>query len=529
MKSANSKFSVLASLVVSTLLLSAGPLLAAVKLASPFTSHMVLQRDMKVPVWGTADPGETVTVAFAGQKISTQADADGNWRVHFKPLKASAESRTLTVTGSHTAQPITLDDVVVGEVWLASGQSNMDFSMSKKVKYFAGVTNEDQEIAAANYPLIRMFTGRDTKVYEPQSTVASAGWLVCSTNTVPGFSAVGYLFARNLQKELNVPVGIITEASGASCAEAWISREALAADPQLKFMLDSLDENEKYFRAAPADRPAVAPLHPTPINKPRAAGGRGGGGGDPARDQHFATVLFNGMINPVIPYAIRGALWYQGESIAWGTPGLNLYGAVQRALIKDWRSRWGEGDFPFYLVQLPGQQNISNNPRIREEQASVLVLPNTAMAVTIDTGEARNVHPKNKEPLGDRLTRIALANVYGRKIEYYGPMYQSMKVEGGTIRVSFTHLGGGLVAKGDTLKGFQIAGDDKKFVAADAKIDGDTLVISSAQVAAPVAVRYAWDNYPEGMGCNLYNAAGLPAAPFRSDKWDYPIPGIVEN
>jgi len=501
---------------------------AEVHLASPFTSHMVLQRDMKVPVWGTADAGETVTVEFAGQKISAKADAGGSWRVDFKPLEVSAEGRTLTVTGSHTAQPIALDDVLVGEVWLASGQSNMVFPVSKSRGAPYGLINEEQEIAAANYPLIRMFTGRDTKNYEPQATVASEGWLVCSTNTVPGFSAVGYLFARNLQKELNVPVGIITEASGASCAEAWISREALAADPRLKFMLDSIDENEKYFHAAPTDRPAVSPLHPTPINKPRAAGGRGAGG-DPARDQHFATVLFNGMINPVIPYAIRGALWYQGESICWGTPGLNLYGAVQRALIKDWRARWGEGDFPFYLVQLPGQQNISNNPRIREEQASVLVLPNTGMAVTIDTGEAKNVHPKNKEPLGDRLTRIALANTYGKKIEYYGPMYESMKVEGGAIRVSFSHLGGGLTAKGDTLKGFQIAGADQKFVDAEAKIDGDTLVVSSAQVAAPVAVRYAWDDYPEGMGCNLYNAAGLPAAPFRSDKWDYPIPGIVEN
>ena len=516
-------------LILFALISGASPLLAEVKLASPFTSHMVLQREMKVPVWGTAESGEAVTVEFAGQKVSATADTDGQWRVDLKPLAASAESRTFIVTGSKTAQPIALDDVLVGEVWLASGQSNMVFPVSKSRGAPYGLVNEEQEIAAANYPLIRMFTGRDTKIYEPQASVASEGWLVCSTNTVPGFSAVGYLFARNLQKELNVPVGIITEASGASCAEAWISREALAADPQLKFMLDSLDACESYFRASPSNRPAVAPLHPTPINKPRAAGGRGGGGGDPARDQHFATVLFNGMINPVIPYAIRGALWYQGESIAWGTPGLNLYGAVQRALIKDWRARWGEGDFPFYLVQLPGQQNISNNPRIREEQDSVLSVPNTAMAVTIDTGEAHNVHPKNKEPLGDRLTRIALANVYGRKIEYYGPMYDSMKVEGGAIRVSFTHLGGGLKAKGDTLKGFQIAGDDKKFVDAEAKIDGDTLVISSAQVAAPVAVRYAWDNYPEGMGCNLYNAAGLPAAPFRSDKWDYPIPGIVEN
>ena len=508
------------------LLLTVSPLLADVKLASPFTSHMVLQCDMKVPIWGMADGGEEVTVEFAGQKMSAKAGSDGKWRVDLKPLKVSAEGRTFTVTGSRTAQPIVLDDVLVGEVWLASGQSNMVFPVSKSRGAPYGLINEEQEIAAANYPLIRMFTAQDTKRYSPQAGVASEGWLVCSTNTVPGFSAVGYLFARNLQKELNVPVGILTVASGASCAEAWMSREALAANPHLKFVLDSLDECENYYRAAPTNRPAVAPLHPTPINKPRTANPRLT---DPSSDQHFATVLFNGMLNPVIPYAIRGALWYQGESICWGTPGLNLYGTVQRAMIKDWRARWGEGDFPFYFVQLPGQQNVSNNPRISEEQAGVLAVPDTAMAVTIDTGEAKNVHPHNKEPLGDRLTRIALANTYGRKIEYYGPMYESMKVEDGAIRVTFSHLGGGLTAKDGPLKGFQIAGADQKFVDAEAKIDGDTLVINSAQVTAPVAVRYAWDNYPEGLGCNLYNAAGLPAAPFRSDKWDYPIPGIVEH
>ena len=515
----------LAALIISGLLLTAVPLPAEVKLASPFTRHMILQCDMKVPVWGVAESGEEVTVAFAGQTISANAGADGKWRVDLEPLKVSAEGRTFNVTGSRTAQPIALDDVLVGEVWLASGQSNMVFPVSKSRGAPYGLTNEEQEIAAANFPLIRMFTARDTKSYEPQS-VGGGEWLVCSPETVPGFSAVGYLFARDLHKELNVPVGIVTVAYGASCAEAWMSREALAADPQLKFMLDSFDECENYYRAAPTNRPAIAPVRPTPINKPRAASGRLT---DPVQDQHFATVLFNGMLNPVIPYAIRGALWYQGESICWGTPGLNLYGAVQRAMIKDWRARWGEGNFPFYLVQLPGQQNISNNPRIREEQAGVLALPNTGMAVTIDTGEAKNVHPHNKEPLGDRLTRIALANTYGRKIEYYGPMYESMKVEGGAIRVTFSHLGGGLTAKDGPLKGFQVAGADQKFADADAKIDGDTLVVSSAPVTAPVAVRYAWDSYPEGLGCNLLNAAGLPAAPFRSDKWDYPIPGIVEN
>ena len=507
---------------------------AEVHLASPFTSHMVLQRDMKAPVWGTADAGETVTVEFAGQKISAQADADGNWRANFKPLKVSAEGRRLTVTGSHTAQPITLDDVLVGEVWLASGQSNMDFSMSKKVKYFSGVTNEDQEIAAANYPLIRMFIGEASKAYKPQTNVTGV-WKVCTPETAPAFCAIGYFFARDLQMEIKVPIGIIAEAFGASTAEAWIDRETMTADPKLKPMLDRFDAAVENFRTnhpavvAPprsedvtATNEAVTATNVASVGTTNSAPNRrrrgGGATRDPVQDQHNVTVLFNGMINPVIPYAIRGAVWYQGESIIGGAEGIALYPHVEEALIKDWRALWGEGNFPFYIVQLPGQEASSNSPKVREAQALGLTLPNTGMAVTTDIGEAHNVHPKNKQDVGDRLSRIALANVYGRKMEFSGPMYQSMKVKGGTIRVKFSHLGGGLVAKGgEPLKWFVIAGADKKFVPADAKIDGDTVVVSSPEVAAPVAVRYAWVNFPDG--CNLFNAAGLPAAQFSTDKW----------
>jgi sialate O-acetylesterase len=515
---------------------------AEVRLASPFTSHMVLQRDMKVPVWGTADAGETVTVEFAGQKISARADADGNWRVNFKPLKVSAEGRTLTVTGSHTPQPVVLDDVLVGEVWLASGQSNMDFSMSDKAldssgkaKYFAGVTNAEQEIAAANYPLIRMFIGNACKAYTPQMCVTGV-WKVCTPENAPAVCAVGYFFARDLQREIKVPVGIIAEAFGASTAESWIDRETMAADPQLKPMLDRFDAAVESFRT---NRPAVvAPPRSEDVNAtnevvaatnaPAAgtnAAARGGrrrgasGPRDPVQDQHNATVLFNGMIHPVIPCAIRGVIWYQGESIIDANKGgIALYPHVQAALIRNWRKLWGEGNFPFFIVQLPGQEAASNSPWVREAQATVLSLPDTGMAVTTDIGEAHNVHPKNKQDVGDRLSRIALANVYGSKIEFSGPAYKSMKVEGGAIRVKFSHLGGGLIAKGGgPLKWFVIAGADKKFVPAEAKIDGDTVVVSSPDVPAPVAVRYAWVNFPDG--CNLFNAAGLPAPQFRSDNW----------
>jgi sialate O-acetylesterase len=239
---------------------------------------------------------------------------------------------------------------------------------------------------------------------------------------------------------------------------------------------------------------------------------------DPVQDQHQPTVLFNGMLHPVIPYAIRGAIWYQGESIVGGKNGLALYPRVMETLVNQWRQLWGEGDFPFYAVQLPALKNVSNNPLVREGQAQMLSLPKTGLAVAIDAGDPDNVHPKNKEPVGERLALIALANVYGNKLEYSGPRLSSMKVENGSIRISFTHLGGGLVAKDGPLKWFQIAGADQKFVDADATISGDSIVVKSDKVAAPVAVRYAWDNYP--FGCNLFNAAGLPAAPFRTDSWD---------
>jgi sialate O-acetylesterase len=520
MKHTDSKIFVIAlSLCVSMLFAVAAR--ADVKLASPFTSHMVLQREKPVPVWGTAEAGEQVTVEFAGQKVSVTADADGKWRIDLKPMEASAESRTFTVTGSKTSKPIALNDVLVGEVWLASGQSNMDFSMSKKVKAFAGIRDEEKEIAAANYPLIRMFVGKYAKTYTPQSSVGGE-WQVCNPETVPAFSAIGYIFARDLQKEINVPVGVIVESFGASTIESWIRRETLAADPKMKPILDGFDAKVKTFRAAPpavvAPPPSedVSATNAAPRGTNAVAGGRrrARGAADPAQDQHNPTVLFNGMIAPVIPFAIRGAIWDQGESIVGG--GVALYPHLEETLIKDWRTLWGEGEFPFYIVQLAGLGNSgSNRPEVREAQALGLVnVPNTGMAVTTDIGEAANVHAKDKQDVGDRLSRIALAKVYGRSVEFSGPMYESMKVEGNSIRVSFSHADG-LVARDGSLKWFTIAGADGKFVPADAKIDGSTVVVSSPEVSAPVAVRNAWVNFPDGG--HLYNSAGLPAAQFRSD------------
>jgi len=500
------------SLIVVVLLLSpmAGRLRAEVKLPPHFASHMVLQRDTKVPVWGTAEAGEKVTVAFGGETKEAVADAAGTWRVDLDPMRASDEGRLLTVTGTKTVLPVRYDDVLVGEVWLCSGQSNMDFTVAKTGKYyFAGVNHEAEEVAAANYPLIRMFTGEWARAYKPQSSVAGT-WRVCTPDTVREFSAIGYFFARDLQKELNVPIGILTETYGASTAQAWIRRETIAADPRLKPVLDAFDAKvksyvplsaleEKQWAEAVAEakmKGQKSPRHPRP---------------DPVLDQHNPTVLFNGMIAPIVPFAIRGVLWYQGESI---TPPRELFPIWNATLITDWRRLWGY-DFPFFFVQLASLKAKSNTPAVREQQAEALALPNTGMAVTIDIGDPENVHPKDKQDVGARLVRIALAKVYDRPVEYSGPVYESMKIEGSSIRLRFTHLGGGLVARGGALKTFVIAGSDLKFVPASARIEANTIVVSSPQIIAPVAVRYAWESYPEG--CNLCNAAGLPAAPFRTD------------
>jgi sialate O-acetylesterase len=343
----------------------------------------------------------------------------------------------------------------------------------------------------------------------------------------------------------------------------------MSSDPTLKPMLDKFDARVSYFKEHPtAASDAEAPPSPQTLN---ARPGRPGPLRDPVQDQHQPTVLFNGMIAPVIPYAVRGAIWYQGESIVGGADGLKIYPHTMETLVTQWRKLWGEGNFPFYAVQLAGQKNVSNNPMVREQQAKILSLPNTGLAITVDTGEATNVHPRNKEPLGHRLAVIALANVYGKKVEFSGPAYASMKIEGNSIRVKFTHAAGlkaaptpnelaglspdkpgapailaapapgappagsrrtpaapvlvtsstpdpAVLADAGHLHWFQIAGADGKFVDADAKIEGDSVVVSSAQVSAPVAVRYAWDNYPDG--ANLYNGDGLPAAPFRTDKSD---------
>jgi sialate O-acetylesterase len=490
---------------------------AEVKPSDLFSDHMVLQSGMSVPIWGTADPAEKVTVTLNGQTKPATADASGQWMVRLLKLKAGGPFE-MTIAGSLGEAPIVVKDVLVGEVWLGSGQSNMQFTVSRAHASYAGMLDEDKEIAAANFPQLRMFIAKASTTYTPQKDVPGV-WQVCSPAVVGDWSAVGYLFGRNLNIALKVPVGILLSAFGASTAEAWIPREALLADPLLKPMVDKLDARYGYWKDHPGTNDAGAPPEPMMLNArlPRP-GAPSLALRDPSHNQHQPTVNFNAMINPLVPYAIRGAIWYQGESIGGGPQGLMNYGHVMETLITTWRKLWGEGNFPFFEVQLPSLKNVSNNPLVREQQAKILSLPNTGMAVTVDVGDPANVHPKNKEPVGYRLEVLALAKVYGDKgMEFSGPMYASSKAEGGAIRVKFTHAAG-LIAKDAPLKWFQIAGADEKFVDADAKIEGDSVVVSSAGVPKPAAVRYAWDNYPST--ANLYNASGLPAAPFRTDEWD---------
>jgi sialate O-acetylesterase len=482
---------------------------ADVKPSQLFSDHAVLQSGMPVPVWGTADPGEHVTVKLGQRKQSAVTGADGKWMVKLGKL-APGGPFTMTIAGKNT---IVVNDVLIGEDWIGSGQSNMAFTVSKKVASYAGMLDEDKEIAAANYPQLRIFMAVSNKTYEPQSEIKGE-WRIATPENAPAFSAVAYLFGRNLNQALKEPVGMVVVAFGASTAESWISRSAVSGDPQTKPMLDHFDDLYNFYKSHPNATTDQAPPSPQTIN---ARPSKPGPLRDPVQDQHQPTVLYNGMVHPIIPFAMRGVIWYQGESIVGGKAGVALYPHVMETLVQDWRAEWGEGNFPFYCVQLPPLKNTSNNPMVREGQAKLLSLPNTGMAVTLDVGDPNNVHPKDKEPVGDRLSRIALAKVYGKKIEFSGPVYAGMKIEASHAVVSFTHADG-LAGKGGSLQWFQIAGADGVFVDAVATVQGNTVVVQSDQVPSPAFVRYAWDNYPQG--ANLVNAAGLPAAPFRSDSQD---------
>jgi sialate O-acetylesterase len=436
---------------------------------------MVLQQNTKCPIWGTASPKEKITATLntgtGGTGAGSSADENGNWRLN---LAAPAAGGPYSLTIKGEKDTITIKDVYVGEVWIASGQSNMEWSVN------AGETPKEIKASSKN-PNIRLFTVKKTAADKPQTTVPvdeyNGKWLECGPDTAGKFSAVAYHFAKSLQKALGVPVGIIHTSWGGTAAEEWTRMEVLDAHSEHK-------------------------------------------GKHPRQSR-----LYNGMIAPLIPYGFKGAIWYQGESNA-GRP--ELYRELMPLMIKNWRDDWKQGEFPFLFVQLAPFMRIVQEPtdtdwaHLRDAQRHTsLHTPKTGMAVITDVGDEKDIHPKPKGPVGERLALAARAIAYGEKIEYSGPVYESMKVEGNKAILSFTHLGGGLEAKGGPLTGFTIAGEDKKFFNAQAEILNDKIVVTCDKVEKPAAVRFGWANYPV---VNLWNKAGLPASPFRTDDWARPAP-----
>ena len=493
------------------LLLALTPALQAeVKLHALFTDGAVLQRDQPVPIWGTATEGEKVTVTIAGQTETTTAK-EGRWEVKLKPLKVGPPL-TLRVEGTNRLE---VKDILVGEVWLCSGQSNMAFILSR-------ADNAAEAAAASENPNIRLFTVPANGQDEPQRDVRSK-WVPCNPQTTPGFSAVGYFFGRDLQKALGVPVGLINSSVGGTPAQAWTSKPVLEATEAGKVHLanqaalvagaEKAEENYKKQQETYQARLAEAKAAKQPAPRPPR---------EPAyRGKVRPACLYNGMIAPLAPYAIRGAIWYQGEANS-GAP--DNYRQLLPAMIKSWRADFNP-NLTFLLVQLapydrPGKDQWAY---FRDAQRHIaLETPNTGMASIPDAGNPTDIHPTHKEPAGQRLALAAQAIAYGKKITWSGPAYQSANFAQGKATLTFDQVGGGLVAKDGDLTGFLIAGEDQKFVPATATMSkGGRIEVSSPEVKEPKAVRYAWKNMPDG---NLWNQEGLPASPFRTDDWPAPAP-----
>jgi len=491
-----------------------------VTLAPLFSDHAVLQSGKPVPVWGSAGASDPIAVTFRGQTVRTTAGKDGRWTVTLGPLAASSEPADLVVAGQNT---VTVHDVVVGEVWLCSGQSNMEFTVDNGGAVYR-VDNAEAEVAAANYPLIRQLRIERTVATSPAGAVKTGGWQAASPKTVGDFTAVGYFFARDIHRALGVPVGIILSAWGGTAIESWMSDGArgstsIAGTIDARWKKAMSDWPPERVARYPADmvawqkaeKDADAAHTRNPIPWPRP----------PATDDSPARPggLFNAMIAPLQPGAMRGILWYQGEQ---NTEHAGEYAELLATLIHSWRAAWGQGDLPFYIVQLANFGNRNERvdrgwARLREAQAQALGVPSTGMSVTIDIGDAEKVHPTDKQDVGRRLALIAKAQVYGMAGEFSGPVFDGAKREANALRVRFTHAGAGLSARGGAVKTLEIAGRDGVFHQASSEIDGDTLLVSSWEANEPAAVRYAWTNSPDG--ANLYNDSGLPAAPFRSDSW----------
>ncbi|HYE17441.1 MAG TPA: sialate O-acetylesterase [Tepidisphaeraceae bacterium] len=481
------------------------------KFAGVFTDHAVLQRDRPIPVWGTAAPGEPVVVSFAGQHVQGVADNTGRWSVKLAPLAASTTGRPLIVSGQSN-RGARIEDVLVGEVWLCSGQSNMAFRLAKA----AGVA---EEIAAADDSLVRFFSVEEQFELRDNAPDVKGRWTPVSPKTAAQCSAVAYYFGRDLRKALgDVPVGLLVSSVGGTRIETWMRPELLAADPANAALIAKWkDVSPEQFEKVVADYRAFQRArdveHPAEVAKAKSANRPP----PPAptaptlRGHDCPSALHRGMIAPLVPYAIRGACWYQGESNS-GAP--ERYEKLQPAMIADWRALWADDKLPFLFVQLPSYKRT--RPDFRQAQARIARrVPSTAMVVTLDVGDANDIHPTNKRPVGQRLALAARAVAYGEKVSHTGPTFAGMTADGGRATLTFANTGGGLVARGDEVKGFEVAGPDGKFVPASAKVDGDTVTVTAAGAARITAVRYGWATVPDG---NLFGKDGLPAGPFRTDE-----------
>ncbi len=496
--------------------------LANVKMPALFSDHAVLQRDKKIPVWGWAEPGEKVKVTIPNQVHTAVTDADGRWQVMLDPLAAGG-AFTMIVEGKNRLE---VKDIQAGDVWLCSGQSNMEWSV-------ADTRDGDVEIPAANFPNLRLITVATAGSQTPLKDF-TGHWELCTSKTIPQFSAVGYFFGRDMLQNVKVPIGLIDNSWGGSACEAWIRRDLMAGKPLYDPLLAEWDKkvaslDEKQARAnfdkklAEWEQKAAAARRggaPEPPGKPWW--------NSPLTGQLRPANLYHGRLKPIMPYAIRGVIWYQGETNAGRA---YQYREMFPLMIKNWRDDWGQGDFPFYWAQLADFMPEQNQPgdsawaELREAQTMTLEkAPNTGQAVIIDLGEANDIHPRNKQAVGRRLARLALAKTFGRKIANDSPRYKSMYKQGHTILIRLDHVSGRLRTVDDKpVAGFAIAGSDRKWVWADAKIVGDgEIEVHSDAVRDPFAVRYAWADNPV---CNLIDTAGLPVTPFRTDQW----PGVTAD
>ena len=491
----------------------------SLELPSLFSDHMVLQAARKVPVWGWAKPGQRVVVKIAGQEREAKADAQGRWRVTLAPIAAKGPFE-MSVEADRR---IRVRDVLVGEVWLGSGQSNMNWSVRRSKDF-------ETERDAARFPKLRMFTV--TRNASPRPRARCKGkWLVCTPQTVAGFSATAYFFARRLHKALDRPLGIVHSSWGGTAVEAWTSMPVQRTKPELAGLLKAWDD-----RVARWDEAAAKKRHATRLKswQRRAARARKEGKRprrkprmevSPVANQNRPANLFNGMIEPLIPYAMRGVIWYQGERNARTVPSAELYALQLPLMIEDWRARWGQGDFPFLFVQLPNFKKRVEGPgqksawaSIRESMRRTLRVPNTGMAITLDVGEAKDIHPKDKQSVGARLARWALATVYGKNIVPSGPLFESWSLDGSRAVVTFRHSGGRLIVRGHAdhaCPGFELLGKDGRWRSVIAKIDGARAILEHDAVKEPQGVRYAWADNPKAW---LVGKGGLPASPFEAKK-----------